>query len=41
MPSKLSAKQKELYEELRKLEGDKPPKAEKGFFDKFRDAFSG
>jgi len=41
VPGKLSAKQKELYEELRKLEGDKPPKAERGFFDKFRDAFSG
>jgi molecular chaperone DnaJ len=41
VPASLTSRQKELYEELRKLEGDQPPKAEKGFFDRVRDAFSG
>jgi molecular chaperone DnaJ len=41
VPEKISGKERELYEELRRLEGSHPPKAEKGFFDRFRDAFSG
>ncbi len=41
LPEKLSARERELYEELRKLEGNRPPKAEKGFFDRVRDAFAG
>jgi molecular chaperone DnaJ len=41
VPERLSARERELYEELRKLEGDHPPKAEKGFFERVRDAFSG
>jgi len=41
VPKRLDPKQKTLYEELRKLEGDQPPKAERGFFDRVRDAFTG
>ena len=41
VPERITAKERELYEELRKLEGDHPPKAEKGFFERVRDAFSG
>jgi molecular chaperone DnaJ len=40
IPPKLSPRERELYEELRRLEGNRPPKAEKGFFDRVRDAFS-
>lgn len=41
IPKKLTLKQRELYQELRSLEGDLSPKAEKGFFDRVRDALSG
>lgn len=41
VPSKLSSRERELYEELHGLEGNHPPKAEKGFFDRVRDALSG
>jgi molecular chaperone DnaJ len=41
VPEKMSAKERELYEELRRLEGNHPPKAEKGFFDRVRDTLSG
>jgi molecular chaperone DnaJ len=41
VPEKLSAREHELYEELRRLEGNRPPKAEKGFFDRVRDTFVG
>lgn len=41
VPERLSAKEKELYEELRRLEGERTPKAERGFFDRVRDAFGG
>jgi molecular chaperone DnaJ len=41
IPPKLSARERELYEELRRIEGNRPPKAEKGFFDRVRDALSG
>ncbi len=41
VPERLTARERELYEELRKLEGDRPPKAERGFFERVRDSFSG
>jgi molecular chaperone DnaJ len=41
VPEKLSGRERDLYEELRRLEGNHPPKAEKGFFDRVRDTFSG
>jgi molecular chaperone DnaJ len=41
VPDKLNPRERQLYEELRTLEGDHPPKAEKGFFDRVRDAFAG
>ncbi|MBM3285807.1 MAG: molecular chaperone DnaJ [Candidatus Eisenbacteria bacterium] len=41
VPEKLGARERELYEELRRLEGNRPAKAEKGFFDRIRDAFAG
>lgn len=41
VPERLGGRERELYEELRRLEGDHPPKAEKGFFERVRDAFSG
>lgn len=41
VPERISAREKELYEELRRIEGNKPPKAERGFFERVRDAFTG
>ena len=41
VPERLSARERELYEELRGLEGDRKPKVEKGFFERIRDALSG
>jgi molecular chaperone DnaJ len=41
VPDKISGRERELYEELRRLEGDHAPKAEKGFFERVRDAFPG
>jgi len=41
VPDSLSARERQLYEELKRLEGDHAPKAEKGFFDRVRDAFAG
>lgn len=41
VPEKISGRERELYEELRHLEGDRTPKAEKGFFERVRDSFSG
>jgi molecular chaperone DnaJ len=40
IPEKASARERELYEQLRGPEGDHAPKAEKGFFDRVRDTFS-
>ena len=40
-PGKLGAKEKQLFEELGKLEAGKAPRPGKGFFDKVRDAFGG
>jgi molecular chaperone DnaJ len=40
VPDRLTGRERELYEELRKLEGDHPAKAERGFFERVRDAFS-
>jgi hypothetical protein len=39
-PSKPSAREKELLEELGRLENGKVPPPGKGVFEKFRDAFS-
>ncbi len=41
IPEKLNARERQIYEELRRLEGDQTPKVEKGFFDRVRDAFPG
>jgi molecular chaperone DnaJ len=38
-PTRLSAKEKQLFEELDALEAGKTPRPGKGFFDKVRDAF--
>jgi hypothetical protein len=40
-PNKLSAREKQLFEELGTLEAGKVPKPGKGFFDKVKDAFGG
>jgi len=40
-PTRLSAKEKQLLEELGTLEAGKTPKPGKGFFEKVRDAFGG
>ncbi len=40
-PTRLSAREKKLFEELDTLEADKTPKPGKGFFEKVRDAFGG
>jgi len=38
-PTRLSAREKQLFEELGSLEAGKTPRPGKGFFDKVRDAF--
>ncbi len=40
-PTKLSAREKQLFEELGTLEAGKTPRPGKGFFDKVKDAFGG
>jgi molecular chaperone DnaJ len=40
-PTRLSAREKQLFEELGSLEAGKTPKPGKGFFDKVRDALGG
>ena len=40
-PTRLSAREKQLFDELSKLEAGKAPKPGKGFMDKVRDAFGG
>ena len=39
VPTKLSSKEKELYSELARLEEKKPPRPDKGLFDRIREAF--
>jgi len=39
VPTKLSSKEKELYTELARIEEKKPPRPDKGLFDKIREAF--
>lgn len=41
IPTKLSPEERELYERLGAVTGEKPPKMGKGFFEKVRDAFGG
>ena len=40
-PTRLSAREKQLFEELGTLEAGKAPKPGKGFFDKVKDALGG
>jgi molecular chaperone DnaJ len=39
VPTRLSSKEKELYAELARIEEKKPPRPERGLFDKIREAF--
>jgi molecular chaperone DnaJ len=41
MPGKLTAEEKKLYEALARASGDEPPKLQKGFFERMREAFGG
>jgi len=40
VPTKVSPREKEILQELAKLENVNPPKREKGFFQKFKEAFN-
>lgn len=41
IPTKLTSEERELYEKLASVTGEKPPKMHKGFFEKVKDAFTG
>jgi molecular chaperone DnaJ len=41
IPTKLTAEERRLYVGLARVTGDEPPKIQKGFFDRMREAFGG
>jgi molecular chaperone DnaJ len=41
IPSKLTVEERKLYEELARATGEEPPKLQKGFFERMREAFGG
>ena len=41
VPTKLDPEMRNLYEEMAKLTGEKPPKVQKGLFERVKDAFTG
>ncbi len=41
IPSRLTVEQRKAYEELARVTGQEPPKLQKGFFERMREAFGG